>query len=491
MKNDDIRIESELEKELKERMNGLSARVNCFEKISERAFPSNETDFEVVVSDVENVSGRFKSAPVLKIAAAAAAAVAIIAVIPRTAAFQNFLADVNEKRDTDFYSIVREIETETKTNTYRTYDIALSDYAKYNIMVNPFCKCPFRIDEETPDARVRLFVRTYNDVQTDQMYAVEYSGEYKNKNFIAAAETAVKFTDEELASVGMYDMYDNYKEDVSSSETFFRSIVDNTVENNFFTDRYGEMTGENGTQLTAAAYSFYSTYKSENEVARYGTEIIYFKNDDDTTYYYDISVGSDHEITWERSLYTDDSSALPTDEANDISMFRKIDIDEGSYEVSDSTRNNKFGYYEPYNSSESPAADDNFNTLKIVYNAFDRPFVTPLSQEGKSSLRIYIPVVNFMSFDSQLDPTINITIDENGSSFKIHNRDLRGSDMINLHRDDPTEEQTEYQDDALFDLARSYSGSLDFYGDDEMHNYVIQVDPGKDFEFSVESGDFK
>ena len=488
MKKDDIRIESELEKELKDRMNGLSAKVNCFEKISERAFPENDTDFEVVVNDVENVSGRFRSAPVMKITAAAAAAVAIIAVIPRTAAFQNFLADVNEKKDTDFYSIVREIETETKTNTYRTYDIALSDYAKYNIMVNPFCECPFRLDEEAPDARVRLFVRTYNDVQTDQMYAVEYSGEYKNKNFIAAAETAVKFTDEELASVGMYDMYDNYKEDVSSSETFFRSIVDNTVENNFFTDRYGEMTGENGTQLTAAAYSFYSTYKSENEVARYGTEIIYFKNDDDTTYYYDISVGSDHEITWERSLYTDDSSALPTDEANDISMFRKIDIDEGSYEVSDSTRNNKFGYYEPYNSSESPAADDEFNTLKIVYKAFDRPFVTPLSEEGKSSLRIYIPVLNFMSYDSQLDPTINITIDENGSSFKIHNRDLKGSDMINFGRDDPTEAQ----DDALFDLARSYSGSLDFYDDGEAGHYIIiQGDPGNDLEFSVESSDFK
>lgn len=488
MKNDDIRIESELEKELKERMNGLSARVNCFEKISERAFPSNETDFEVVVSDVENVSGRFRSAPVLKIAAAAAAAVAFIAVIPRTAAFQNFLADVNEKKDTDFYSIVREIETETKTNTYRTYDIALSDYAKYNIMVNPFCKCPFRIDEETPDARVRLFVRTYNDVQTDQMYAVEYSGEYKNKNFIAAAETAVKFTDEELASVS-FDDVDNTA--FSVQQGLMQTIADIIVENNFFTDRYGEMTGENGTELTAATYSYDSIFKYEDEVGRYGTEIIYFKNDDDTTYYYDISVGSDHEITWERSLYTDDSSALPTDEANGISMFRKIDIDEGSYEVSDSTRNNKFGYYEPYNSSESPAAVDNFNTLKIVYNAFDRPFVTPLSQEGKGSLRIYIPVVNFMSYDSQLDPTINITIDENGSSFKIHNRDLRGSDMINLHRDDPTEEQTEYQDDALFDLARSYSGSLDFYGDDEMHNYVIQVDPGKDFEFSVESGDFK
>lgn len=488
MKNDDIRIESELEKELKDRMNGLSAKVNCFEKISDRAFPSNETDFEVVVSDVENVSGRFRSALVLKIAAAAAAAVAIIAVIPRTAAFQNFLADVNEKKDTDFYSIVREIETETKTNTYRTYDIALSDYAKYSIMVNPLCKCPFRIDEETPDARVRLFVRTYNDVQTDQMYAVEYSGEYKNKNFIAAAETAVKFTDEELASVS-FDDVDNTA--FSVQQGLRQTIADIIVENSFYTDRYGEMTGENGAELTAATYSYDSIFKYEDEVGRYGTQVIYFKNDDDTTYYYDISVGSDHEITWERSLYTDDSSALPTDEANDISMFRKIDIDEGSYEVSDSTRNNKFGYYEPYNSSESPAADDNFNTLKIVYNAFDRPFVTPLSQEGKSSLRIYIPVVNFMSYDSQLDPTINITIDENGSSFKIHNRDLRGSDMINLHRDDPTEEQTEYQDDALFDLARSYSGSLDFYGDDEMHNYVIQVDPGKDFEFSVESGDFK
>lgn len=488
MKNDDIRIESELEKELKERMNGLSARVNCFEKISERAFPSNETDFEVVVSDVENVSGRFRSAPVLKIAAAAAAAAAIIAVIPRTAAFQNFLADVNDKRDTDFYSIVTEIDTETKTNTYRTYDIALSDYAKYNIMVNPFCKCPFRIDEETPDARVRLFVRTYNDVQTDQMYAVEYSGEYKNKNFIAAAETAVKFTDEELASVS-FDDVDNTA--FSVQQGLMQAVADMTVENSFYTDRYGEMTGENGTELTAATYSYDSIFKYEDEVGRYGTQVIYFKNDDDTTYYYNVLGWSEREITWERSLYTDDSSALPTDEENDISMFRRVELEGETDEISDSDENNKFGYYEPYNSSESPAADDNFNTLKIVYNAFDRPFVTPLSQEGKSSLRIYIPVVNFMSYDSQFDPTINITIDENGSSFKIHNRDLRGSDMINLHRDDPTEEQTEYQDDALFDLARSYSGSLDFYGDDEMHNYVIQVDPGKDFEFSVESGDFK
>ena len=481
MKKDDIRIESELEKELKDRMNSLSAKVNCFEKISDRAFPEHDTDFEVFVSDVENVSGKFRSAPVLKIAAAAAAAVAFIAVIPRTAAFQNFLADVNEKKDTDFLSIVREIETETKTNTYRTYDIALSDYAKYSIMVNPFCKCPFRLDEEDPDARVRLFVRTYNDVQTDQMYAVEYSGEYKNKNFIAAAETAVKFTDEELASVS-FDDVDNTA--FSVQQGLMQTIADIIVENSFYTDRYGEMTGENGTELTAAAYSFHSTYKIENDIARYGAQIIYFKNDDDTIYYYDISVGSDHEIAWERSLYTDDSSALPTDEANDISMFRKIDLDKGSYEISDSTQNNKFGYYEPYNSSESPAADDEFNTLKIVYNAFDRPFVTPLSQEGKSSLRIYIPVVNFMSFSSQSDPTINITIDENGSSFKIHNRDLKGSDLINYGRDNPTEDQ----DDPIFDLARSYSGS---YDDGEMHNFVIKGDLDKDIELSVENSDFK
>ena len=477
MKNEEIKTDKEFEKQLKDRMSGLSGRVNCFDKISERAFPESDTDFEVVVSDVENVSGKFRAAPVMKAAAIIAAAAACIAVIPNTAAFQNFLADVNEKKDTDFRSIVREIETETKTNTYRTYDIALSDYAKYNIMVNPFCECPFRLDEEDADARVRLFVRTYNDIQTDQMYAVEYSGEYKNKNFIAAAETAVKFTDEELASVG-FDDEDNTA--FSVQQALMQTIADMTVENSFYTDRYGEMTGENGTELTAAAYSYDSIFKYEDEVGRYGTQVIYFKNDDDTTYYYNVLGWTEREITWERSLYTDDSSALPTDEANDVSMFRQIE-----YSSNDDTRNNEFGYYEPYNSSESPVADDNFNTLSFGYNAFDRTFVTPLSQEGKSSMRIYIPVINFMSFSSQSDPTINISITENGSSFKIHNRDLKGSDMINLHTDDPAEDQ----DDVWVDLARSYSGSLNFYDDDEAQSFVIHGDTGKDLEFSVESGD--
>ena len=367
MKNDDIRIDTEIEKDLKDKMNSLSAKVNCFDKISARAFPESDTDFELVVSEVENVSGKFRTAPLIKVLAAAAAVVVCLAVIPRTSAFQNFLVNVNEKNNTDFLSIISEIEKETEANTYKTYDISLSDYAKYNIMVNPLCECPFRLDEENTDARVRLFVRTFDDIPTNQMYAVEYSGKYSRTNFIAAAETNVKFTDEDIASVGLDDEGNTA---FSVQQALMQAMADMSVENSFYTDRYGEMTGENGTQLTAATYSYSSFFKEEDKIVRYPCQVIYFKNDDDTTYYYDILGWNDNETIWERSLYTDDTSALPTDEENDISVFRRVNLERGTDEISDSDENNKFGYYEPYISSESPAADDNFNTLKFIETCF-------------------------------------------------------------------------------------------------------------------------
>ena len=119
MEKQDLRIDPELEKDIKKKMSELSSGVNCFDKISNRVFPEKDTDFEVTVSDVEIVSGRHKVPLFLKLGAAAAAVIACIAVIPRTAPFQEYLANVTNEKNNEFSSIVDEIKSETENNDYK------------------------------------------------------------------------------------------------------------------------------------------------------------------------------------------------------------------------------------------------------------------------------------------------------------------------------------------------------------------------------------
>ena len=69
MKDNRINGERDPEKELREKMSELSSNIDCFEKISARAFPEKYQDFsdsELVVSDLENVTGKRRAVPVLK-----------------------------------------------------------------------------------------------------------------------------------------------------------------------------------------------------------------------------------------------------------------------------------------------------------------------------------------------------------------------------------------------------------------------------------------
>ena len=425
MKNNDL-IDIEFEKELKNKMSSLSSEVNCFDKISEKISPERDTDYETVVSDVENVTGRFIISPVMKIVALAAAFVACIAFIPRTTAFKSFISN-NNAYNKKFSSLVSEISNEIETNTYKVYDMALIDYFKYDIMYNPLCRCPFRLNDDA-GSRVRLFIRTFNDVPTNQMYAVEYSGEYNEHNFIAVAETDVKFTTEELEEL---DFSDSGIVAYSVEEALRKLELEDLIEDNFYSDRYGEVTGENGTQLTVASFIYDNIYKVTGFVKRSPSQVVYFKNYDGTEYYYDIKGENEYEVEWVCSMFADGSSALPIDEDNCCSVFKKIVLN--SIEKDVYLEKMKFGYYEPYNSIESIAPDDGLNTFIFGFRE-DNKFVTPISKECKSSMKIFIPNFNFMLFSSQSDPSIRITIDETGNSFRIHNVDLKGHDMIHLQR---------------------------------------------------------
>ena len=140
MKDKNIKGDPEFEKKLRDKMKELSSNVDCFDKISARAFPENDSDFsdsEFTVSDLENVTGRHRAAPILKWVAAAAAVVICLGVLPKTAFVQDFLSNFRKDGDDKYRQIVSEILSETEEHTYDIYDMTLKEYIAYDILVDP------------------------------------------------------------------------------------------------------------------------------------------------------------------------------------------------------------------------------------------------------------------------------------------------------------------------------------------------------------------
>ena len=171
MKDNRINGESDLEKELRDKMSELSSNVDCFEKISARAFPDRDQDFsdsEFTVSDLENVTGRRRAVPVLKWVSVAAAAVVCLGVLPRTALFQNFMSDLGTDANTKYRGIISEIQNETEVHDYKVYDLTLSEYIADDVLISPIYSCPFEA-EETDGINVRVFVREIEGVPTNRI----------------------------------------------------------------------------------------------------------------------------------------------------------------------------------------------------------------------------------------------------------------------------------------------------------------------------------
>ena len=162
MKDKNIKGDPVFENELRDKMKELSSNVDCFDKISARAFPEKDSDFsdsEFTVSDLENVTGKHRAAPVLKWIAAAAAVVICVGVLPKTAFVQDFLSNFRKDGDDKYRQIVSEILSETEEHTYDIYDMTLKEYIAYDILVDPLYRSPFE-DSDNEDIRVRFFVRT-------------------------------------------------------------------------------------------------------------------------------------------------------------------------------------------------------------------------------------------------------------------------------------------------------------------------------------------
>lgn len=462
-KKNDIVGDQKFEKLLKDKMNELSSSVDCFDKISARAFPENNSDFsdsEYIVSDLENVTGKRKTVPVLKWTAVAAAIVLFVGVLPRTAFVQEFLSNIGKDVDNEYRDILAEISRETDEHTYKIYDMPLEEYIKKDVLITPYYSCPFS-SREKDEINVRIYVRTlFDDIPTNQIYAVEYAGEYKEKNILAAAESEAKFTDEELNSIDLDNGFYNSDEEIQTA-----------IRRCFTSSKTDAVKDRDKNTVFLSSYSGNMLFKLNNDILALTTNVIYNKiaGDDSGKYYYDIKsyqynngIKSDvlvpaSEKLWKSSLNFDDSSAMPR--ANN-SLFMRKDYFSADNVKSES---NAPSYYIPYSNAGESILKDGTDHLEIDYkpngdyqfDAFetidygegftlnssaDSDFKSysddeydhvssfdldaPADVIAKKSMRIYISAICFLMYSSYSDPTINIRINDTNDVIKIHRGDI-------------------------------------------------------------------
>lgn len=309
MKEKDTDMKQEFGQKLKSRMNELSDSVDCFSRISDRVFHEEDADYtdsEFVVTDLENITGRRRFSPLIKVAAAGLAAVLAICVVPRTAFYRRIMCSIGEHEDTTFNTAVSSVMSATDKESdmeFHIYDVGLEEYIRDDVLVTPLYSCPFE-DIGRDNVRVRVFVRTYNDILTNEIYAVEYSGDYKESNFIAVADTRPRFTEEEL-------------------EKAYEGVLQ--------LQRIGALSSGPYTldsESISLSFMQYSIFKASDGVYPMESFVKYRLSSPET---YEYSIYSEtplngqttqsysfepRDVRWERSVYADGTSALPTENAS-------------------------------------------------------------------------------------------------------------------------------------------------------------------------------
>lgn len=390
MKKNDFSSDQEFEKILKEKMNELSASVDCFDKISARAFPEKDSDFSecgFTVSDLENVTGKRRFPPVLRWVSAAAAIVLCIGVIPKTAII-NSLRDPAEKSSgkSTYTRLLSEIKDETQSGSYYICDLSLDDYISRDVLVTPLYSCPF--EESNEDMNVRLYIRYIGGIRTNQIYAVKYRGTYSEDNIVAAAETGVSFSEKE-------------EEILEQNPTFSFSTQDNAVtavSAAFRGTNNGQLIDHDGNEVSAASFSGFSLYKKGKNTETINTDVVYYRSSSDETYYYDtLTTGSSNNVidiardSWETSVSSDGSAENPADNTD---VMTRTQLFTGTYE-----NKNNIWYFTP--TCVYPWIDENVSLpeneyITEVHNSYETTgkilsqIALPDDTSFQRSLNVYI-----------------------------------------------------------------------------------------------------
>ncbi len=428
----DLNGDTEFGHELKDKMKELSSSVDCFDKISVRAFPEKDselTDSEFTVSDLENVTGKHKRISVLKWSSIAAAAALGIFILPKTAFYHDFMSEISEDGDPKYNSLISEILTETAKGGYEVCDVPLDSYIRYSVLVDPFYECPFGKSDKK-DVMVRLFERTYRDIPTNQLYAIEYSGKYADGIFLAAAKSGATFNDDELAkaaeSSDWGDMSDKTYKAVCAS---------------FTADKYGALTDKNDDEQTVtpvASYEKKQIFKQGTEVMLLSTDVIYTSLSHPDRYGYDISCckNVDGELVsfdipkadklWKYSVSFNGTSAFPKEKD---SYFTRMNYYSRPYSQEEIAAVNCF---EPYSLVNEKNNDNNIQSMQVRDNLFGTIY-TPAWSYMKSSMRSYQSMMYYY-YSSDSAPKINVVIDgpANNVSFGVSRSDMLYGEHIGI-----------------------------------------------------------
>ncbi|MBR6996050.1 MAG: hypothetical protein IKH96_08535 [Ruminococcus sp.] len=424
MKDKNIKGDPEFENKLRDKMKELSSNVDCFDKISARAFPEKDSDFsdsEFTVSDLENVTGKHRAAPVLKWIAAAAAVVICVGVLPKTAFVQEFMTGLRKGGDEKYRQLVSEILSETEEHTYDIYDMPLKDYVASDILVDPLYRSPFE-ESDDDEIRVRFFVRTAApDIFTDQVYAVEYKGEFGRSSILAAAESNSKYSDKEF-------------EELSNDYYFMsRSEAQYAADRHFTGDKYGNMLDQDGNIVAAASFDYKCFIKDGDDIRAVTAQVLYSMGENSGSNY-DMFIGAyddktenytavdvpDNKDMWKCSINFDGTSAMPVE---DVGSFVRKDY---FSDISDSVTSESMAYYLPFeDAADSLLSDGHTDLLEIVPDMQEKTAITaPAAYASKCMMQVYIPPFNFFLYSSDSNAKILIKVEGIDEEIRIHRSDV-------------------------------------------------------------------
>jgi len=451
VKNNNPEVNQEFEKLLKDRMNELSSSVDCFDRISAKAFPEKNPDFSesgFTVCDLENVTGKSKKPMFLKWTAIAVVCAVCVFIFPKTPVFDNFIASFGKSPKKVYTKIIDEINTETSRNTYKIYDMPIDDYIKYDRLVTPLYSCPFE-DCGKDNINVRIFVRTYNDIPTNQIYAVEYVDEYKQSNFLAVADTKAKFTDEDLKYID--EIYQE-SDDTAISLAVMANFKPTIIAESFMTDEFDN-------EVSLASFEYESIFKSDDEKIYYSPlQFIYYGNKIDESpdkYYYDISNVPDKEGTWKNTVCFDGFSSMPEESE---SLFIRTSLFDKEESLSDMA---SYGYITP-DVPDTYADDDEDDINDIIFcslelNSFGKSSVSkvavPYDTEILKTLRMYFSKSGLM-LSSDSDASIILISDDNEITSVANLSDESYNDLLSEEEQAEVPKRQKEQEKAKSEEAR-------------------------------------
>lgn len=319
-----------VEKLLKNKMDELANSVDCFDRISAKAFPEKNKDFSesgFTVSDLENVTAKAKRTNIIRWTAVVAAAVVCIAVIPQTNLINNIFSNMGSVKKS-YENLIAEIETETKNDDYLSVDYSLDYYIQNDVLVTPLFVCPFE-DCGKEDANIRIYTRMINGFCTNQVYAVEYVGDFSEENIIAAAKSEYTFSAEDVEFAEQFSIYD-----------FSEYSCTDAIARNFSTNSDGLFIDNENNAYSLASFMDFSLIKYNGGVMPVSSTVLYgHQTMNDEQYFYDIMSltvnGEEIQITerdkfWGTSVYFNGNNAMPDE---NHSMFSEKDLFNSSSEI--------------------------------------------------------------------------------------------------------------------------------------------------------------